>query len=412
MEYRRRTKLLLHHLRLHFGVAIDVLLIGYSLFLLSCLLGYFLPVTTQSLSSLSYKAFVLSTWNMAWIATAVYLLGTVAFLPPTQRNRRRSQTWLILMLCCQAILVLLPDREDVATIAYYLTPFWIGNATLIVLLTIESRTRKSDWLAVAESLRKVSLKDRLKKGFAKLGAVAIASFVFLFFALYAISLTNMTRTQLASRSWPVAKAKLVRCEMIEGINATWNSDFHLEYTFEVGGAKYTGNDYDTIQNKPTAIHFNAAKETVEQLNSSETLQVAYNPTNPSQNLLHPGLTGGFALTAFVGIVSILFHLVVFKLLWTYLATSRFTDPASVYRVTSRRYDRIYLTVLTIYVCTMGFLMLAARVPISTSLFAALMTFIAILICYSGIARSTQAHSTEIVKQKLAGKTIVYGLNPS
>ena len=239
MEYRRRTKLLLHHLRLHFGVAIDVLLIGYSLFLLSGLLGYVLPVTTQSLPSLSYQAIVLSTWNMAWIATAVYLLGTVTFLPPTQRNRRRSQTWLILMLCCHAILVLLPDRQNVATIAYYLTPFWIGNAILILLLTIESRTRKSDWLAVAESLRKVSLKDRLKKGFAKLGAVAIASFVFLFFALYAISLTNMTRTQLASRSWPVTKAKLVRCEMIDGINANWNSDFHLEYTFEVDGAKYT-----------------------------------------------------------------------------------------------------------------------------------------------------------------------------
>lgn len=267
MEVRRKPKLFLHYLRLHFGVAVDVILISYGLYLLAGLI-HCLPHSLPSLSSpqtVVYITIVTSLWNLTSLAAVAAFIGTVVFLPPTQRNRRRTQNWLILALCCQAILALVPNRQDAAILANTLTPVWIGIAVLILLLHLDSRLSKSDRLIIANSLQKGSLKDQLKKGFTKLGAVVFVVFAATLFVSHMIFLTRLCGDQLASRSWPVAKAKLIRCETLENKKAVWNSDFHLEYEFEAKGVRCTGNDYDLIMNNPTAFQFNAAKETVEQL---------------------------------------------------------------------------------------------------------------------------------------------------
>ena len=389
----------------------DVVLIGCGLFWLTGLL-YCLPVTSQNLSRFSYWGIVSSLWNMTSIVAVAAMLGSVIFLPPTHKNRRWSQNWLILLLACQAILALLPERQAVATIANILWPTWIGIAVVIALLRIESRTGKSDWLALADSLRKRPLKKRLKKGVVKLVATTALLIALVVVVGNGVYLTGYVRNQLASRSWPVAQAELIRCETVDGAQAYWNSDFHLQYAFDVQGTSYDGNAFEMMIDKPTAMSFNDAKEVVEQINSTEALQVAYNPANPSQNLIHPGLTNTFVMVTLVTVVQGLFFLVVLRWNWAYLAVSRFTDPDSVYRAFPSRYGRFDLTIGTSYACTLGFFSLAPHVPISTELFGALMLFIAVLGSHCWVARFTKAQLEEVAKQRQAGKMIVHGLNPA
>jgi len=347
---------------------------------------------------------------MTSVVAVAAFIWIVTFHPPTQRNRRRSKMWLILLLGCQAILALLPDRQNLALIARLLTPTWIGIVLLIGLLHIESRFIKSDWLALVDSLRKPSVQERLKKGFLKLITVGAFVFAVVLFVSQVTWLTGTWRTQMASKSWPVAQADLVRCEPIDGREAMWNSVFHVEYRFDVNGKSYVGNNYDMVLPKEKAFQFKAAKETVEHLNSLQELQVAYNPANPSQNLIRPGVTKTLTLSSFYVIVCSLFFAVLIRLSWTYLAVSRFTDPDCVYRtLSSSRYDFFYLSIGTSFVCTIGFFYLAPLVPISTSLFGSLMLFIAVCGSYCWTVRSAKAQSKTIAKKISEGKTIVHGL---
>ena len=255
---------------MHFGVAMDMLLLSGGLFLLALLI-FVLPVTLGQLPSFSFTGIVVSLWNIASLVAVAGMLWTVVFLPPNLLNRRWVKTWLILLLGFQAIFILLPDREALVMVAKFFMPGWIAMAIFIGLLHIESQMAKSDGLALAESLPKRSVKERLKIGLGKLFTSAVFLFALLLFVASGIFLVESVGSQLAIRSWPVAQAELIRCETIDG------SNFHLEYSFEVKGASYSGGDYGIISDKTTTMSFNNAKQVVEQIKSTEALPVVYNP---------------------------------------------------------------------------------------------------------------------------------------
>ena len=400
-----------HHFQLHFSVALDVLLICCGLFVLSILLPL-LPHTFPNLSSFSYTSIVVSMWNLGSLVAVAATLWTVIFLPLNEVNRRWAKTWLILLLSAQVILILLPGRQDLVTLASFFTPAWIVIATFIRLLHVEPRIMKSGGFALADSWPKRPVKERLIKGFKKLFLAPAVPFFLAVLVMTGIVLADEFGRSIASRSWPVAQAELIRCETAEGTEAIWNSCFHLEYSFEVQGTSYSGDDYGLITDKPTAICFNEADEVVEQIKSTEALQVSYNPKNPSQNLIAPRANSSFALMVVPTIIHGLFYLFLIRYFWSYLATSRFTDPESVYRVSSRYRGFFDILIIMMFIGLVGFGLMAPFVPISTELCAALMLWLAIAGSYSFHARCIKEQKEKIAEQVEAGKTIVYGYNPA
>ena len=95
-----------------------------------------------------------------------------------------------------------------------------------------------------------------------------------------------------------------------------------------------------------------------------------------------------------------------------LASLRFTDPESVYRVLIDKFSRFDVAVLIMFVTWICYYLLAPLVPVSNELFGALMLCIGIASNHSLIPRAFKRTEEKATKQVEAGKTLVYGFKPA
>ena len=409
---QQNSKLRRHYLYVHFGVAMDLLLMVCGLLMLSILL-FVLPVTCRTLPSFSFTGIVLSLWNVTSLVAVAAMLRIVIFLPSNLNNRRWTQIWLIVLLSCQAIFILLPDRQSFLAVATVFPPAWIGVGVLVGLLQIESLIGGSEWgTAVNQQQPIAPIKQRLKKGGKKLFYTTTFALGLAFLVATGITLVAETRRQISARHWPVAQAKLIRCETVEGPLASLGRSFHLEYSFDVSGTLYSGDNYNYLTEKPIAKALDSAVQTVRQINSTDALEVAYNPANPSQNLVSPASVYGTSVMIFIVLFHCLFYIVYIRLIWMGLAMLRFADPESVYRVPIDKFCRFDLAVSIMFGTLICYCLMAPWVPVSNELFGALMLCIGIASSYSLVPRAIKRTEKKATKQLEAGKTLVYGLKPA
>ena len=357
---------------------VEVLFVTLGLYGIT-LLCYTLPTTVRNLSSWKLFGSLAFAWNLTSLIAITAATWIAIFAPETKANRLRAKIWLMVLLCCQSILGLLPDEERMAFLIRFFWPGWLAVAALIVLLHIESRLRVSDWSAVSKTIHKRSLFQTLKHGAAKVFDVAIIAIFLTISVVFGSYLTQSIKTQFASRSWPTTEARLIECNTLGSETFDSHHCFDLKYQFDVDYITFTGNDYSMLWDKPHALRFNAAHATVAKIKQRNDLRVAYNPTNPSQSLLSPGIGPDFLLVTCFSCIQLSMFTVTLAVFWRLLKKRRFTEPAHSSVKKNRLLGYKSFVIFVAYWCSIAFLFLAHLVPVSTWLFGALMFTLAVSI---------------------------------
>lgn len=131
------------------------------------------------------------------------------------------------------------------------------------------------------------------------------------------------RRAWASRAWPSVKGTLVRSEVVLSEEETERSDdeprppstwkAELHYEFEVGGRRFEGTRYalDVIDTNDRG----RAADIVRAFPTGATVDVFYEPANPENCVLRPGISGGSAIFPLVGVAMVGLGLSMLWLAW-------------------------------------------------------------------------------------------------
>ncbi|MCB8922287.1 MAG: DUF3592 domain-containing protein [Ardenticatenaceae bacterium] len=123
---------------------------------------------------------------------------------------------------------------------------------------------------------------------------ALAVFVLLY---YLILLGRVMLLSIRSRSWPQAEGRMITSKAGKSRHAnplSMRHEVNLEYAYTVDGQRYTSNVISFGDTAVNRLNFRlrskrAAEKIVRQFPSRSTVTVYYNPQDPVQATLQPGI---------------------------------------------------------------------------------------------------------------------------
>lgn len=125
----------------------------------------------------------------------------------------------------------------------------------------------------------------------------------------AIGLRRLLRG-LASRGWPKARATITASRVVEEQVASADDDrppgtvfrAAVEYEFEVASTRYTGDriSFDSVDTSDRA----RAERTVAGYRVGAQVDASYDPTNPAESVLLPGISTGSVIIPAAGALAL------------------------------------------------------------------------------------------------------------
>ena len=102
-----------------------------------------------------------------------------------------------------------------------------------------------------------------------------------------------------SHHWPTVEAKLISCSMIATIGKDHKAYMpNVKCSFQLDGREYSGTEYDFSS---AYTRKDIAQKKVDTLRKRDTLLVHYKPTDPTVNVIHPGVHYTHYIRVIVGI---------------------------------------------------------------------------------------------------------------
>jgi uncharacterized protein DUF3592 len=98
---------------------------------------------------------------------------------------------------------------------------------------------------------------------------------------------RFNREALASQSWPTVEGKVIQATVNEHVGIARRYSPRVEYKYQVQGKSYIGRRYQVINWEADKSWL--AEEAVRGLKAGKPVTVHYNPENPAQAVLKPGL---------------------------------------------------------------------------------------------------------------------------
>ncbi len=117
-----------------------------------------------------------------------------------------------------------------------------------------------------------------------------------------ISAVVSTSEAVESLKWPKVNAKLgISKVSTHSVGNIGSESYYptVQYSFEIDGQNYSGNTYTLGERTYSRPAVEKIIQTVQ--SHKDTLAISYNPTDPSINVVKPGINGVHYIRALVGI---------------------------------------------------------------------------------------------------------------
>jgi hypothetical protein len=122
-------------------------------------------------------------------------------------------------------------------------------------------------------------------------------FLTLLLAWFIYSAIGLTKG-LSTLGWPETQGKVISCEVKRVPSSKGPSKFQpvISYSYSVNSVEYTSNRYSSTMARGSSQW---AKEVIGKHPKNSSIQVYYNPNNPTESVLDPGLqSDDFWMTIF------------------------------------------------------------------------------------------------------------------
>lgn len=142
----------------------------------------------------------------------------------------------------------------------------------------------------------------------KIGPFGGLNYLFLFSLLGFYGGYQMVNTGKASLKWPVSRG-IISKSSVRKRNSSGGSgmsySFEVEYEFQVDGSSFVGSTY-SYKITTNSANSKGATALVEQYPLNSEIDVYYNPVNPKESVLLPGLNAWSYMPFFAGLMFLFF----------------------------------------------------------------------------------------------------------
>jgi hypothetical protein len=122
----------------------------------------------------------------------------------------------------------------------------------------------------------------------KKSVIAVFSFFLLLLLAWFIYSAIGIIKAIETKSWPTTNGIVLSSEVKRGNNSKGSPKFEpvINYTYEIGSEEHSSNKYSSTIARGSSMW---AKEIIVQYPDNSEIEVFYNPKNPKESVLDPGL---------------------------------------------------------------------------------------------------------------------------